>query len=236
MEFKSSDRVDDMFLKLVPALGDILKSSNCEFTQLRSACVKPDKHLAKVNKLPKKFINEINATKTFDELLAVLIASSHCSWINIRMLERMAAFSRQAKAEELIDKYKRVIFSKKIADILEDIPDLEVTDNYYTKVQDKWKMKFEDITVEDIAKRWSKLQKIFDVDDVEMLLQNLVKGSIQIVWLIPVELAYHARLSAFKDWYHLEDVSCLSIGDHVIKNDRLEFTEVHISATTGILT
>ena len=101
-----------MFLKLVPALGDILKTSKCEFAQLRSACIKPDKHAVKLNKLPKEVINEICATKTLDELLAVLLASNYCSWINIRMLERMAAFSRQAKAEELINKYKSVIFSK----------------------------------------------------------------------------------------------------------------------------
>ena len=236
LEIKSSEKVDDMFLKLVPALGDILKCSNCEFTQLRSACVKPDKHAAKLNKLPKRFINEISTTKNTDNLLAVLIASNHCSWINIRMLERMAAFSRQTKAEELIDKYKSAIFSKKLAEILDDIPDLQITDNYYTRIQDKWKKNFEDITVEDVAKRWSKLQRIFDVDEVEILLQNLTEGCIKIVWLLPVELASHARLSAFANWYDLEDVSYLSIGDHVIKNDQLEFTEEHISITTGILT
>ena len=233
MKFDINDRVDDMFLKLFPAIGKILKRSNCEFALLRGACVKPDK-LA--SKLPRKFISKINATKNLDELLAVLIESDYCNWINIRMLERMVVLSCQTEAEELIAKYKRIIFSKKLADILEDIPNLEVTDDYYVKVRDKWDKDFEDITVEDITKRWSKLQRIFDVKNAEMLLKNLTKGSVEIVWLIPVELAYHARLSAFKNWCDLEDVSYLSIDDHVIKNDQFEFKEEHISITTGILT
>jgi len=84
--------------------------------------------------VPNKFINKINATKTLDELFAVLIACDYCSWIYVRILERMAAFSRQVKAEKLITKHKRIIFSKKLVDIFEDILDLKLTDDYYTRV------------------------------------------------------------------------------------------------------
>ena len=72
--------------------------------------------------------------------------------------------------------------------------------------------------------------------DLELILENVIQGSVEFCWLIPVELASHARLSAFKNWCNLEDVSYLSIGDHVIKNNQLEFTEEHISITTGTLT
>ena len=225
-----------MFLKLVPVIGDILKKSNCEFTLLRSACIKPDKPLAAVNKLPNEFVEKVNTTSNLDELLEVLNASDYCNWMNVRMLEKLAASSRQAEAQTLIHKYKKVIFSKRLADILQDIPELEITDDYYAKVQDKWKKNLEDITVEDIVKHWSKLQKIFDVEDVELLLQNLTEGSIEFHWLIPLNLVTHAKFSAFKNWCDLEDISCLSIGNHMIKNDRLEFTKKHISITTGILT
>jgi len=236
VEFNINDRVDDMFLKLVPAIGDILKKSNCEFTLLRSACTKPDKPLATVNKLPSEFVEKVTATKNLDELLELLNACDYCNWMNVRMLEKLAASSRQVEAQTLIHKYKRIIFSKKLADILQDIPQLEITEEYYTKVQDKWKKDLKDITVEDIVKHWSKLQKIFDVEDVELLLQNITEGSIQFHWFIPLNLVSNARLSAFKNWCGLEDVSYLSIGDHVIKNDQLEFTKEHISITTGILT
>ena len=236
VEFDVNDRVDDMFFKLVTGIGNILKNSNCEFALLRSACVKVDVLLAKASKLPNEFIDKINATKNLNELLALLSESLYCNWMNIRMLEKLAASSCQVDAQQLIAKYKKAIFSKKISDVLEDLPDFEITDEYYAKVRDKWEKDFEDVTIADITKRWAKLQKIFDVDDLELLLDNVIKGSTEIVWLIPVDLISHAKLSAFKNWCDLEDVSYLSIGDHVIKNDQLKFTEEHISITTGMLT
>jgi len=225
VEFNTDDRVDDMFLKLVLAVGDILKASGCEFSILQSACIKADTPLVETNKLPPEFIDKVNATKNMDELLALLIECPYCNWINVCMLEKMAALSCQKEVKHLIAKYKKNIFSKKLTDVLEDFPDYEGTDEFYTKIRDKWNKDLEDITIEDVAKHWIKLQKIFDVKDLELLLENVLKSSVE----IPVELASHARLSAFKKRYDLEDVSYLSIGDRVI-------TVEHISTTIGILT
>jgi len=224
-----------MFLELVPAVGDILKASGCEFSILRSACIKADTPLVEANKLPIEFIDEVNATGNLDELLPLLIECPYCNWINIRMLEKMAASSRQKEAKKLIANYKETIFSKKVADVIKEIPGLKIPDDYYMKVKNRWKKDFKDITVKDIADHWANLQRIFGVKDLELLLENVIKGSIKFFWLIPVELVSHARLSALKNWCNLENVSHLSIGDHEIKNDQLEFTEEHISITTGIL-
>jgi len=236
VEFNTDDRVDDMFLELVPAVGDILKASGCEFSILRSACVKADTPIIEANKLPPEFIDRVNATKNMNELLPLLIECPYCSWINIRMLEKMAASSRQKEAKNLIANYKEKIFSKKVSDVIREFPGLKIPDDYYTKVKNKWKKDFKDITVKDFAHHWANLQRIFGVKDLELLLENVIQGSVEIVWLIPVELTSHARLSAFKNWCDLEDVSYLSIGDHVIKNDQLDFTNEHIPITTGILT
>ena len=235
-DFYETDGVNDLFLKLFAAVGDILKTSRCTFLELRSACIKTDIPLVKVNSLPSELKDKINATTNMDELLAVLIESSYCNWINVRILEKMAALSLQRKAQILIAKYKKVIFSKKLTDVLQYFPDLKITDEYYAKVYSKWGKDFQDITVKDITDHWSKLQKIFDVDDFELLIENVIKGSIEIVWLIPAELASQARFSAFKNWCDLEDVSYLSIGGHVIKNEQLEFADEHIYITKGILT
>lgn len=221
LEFSNDDRVEDMFLQLVPAVGEILKMSGCEFSILRSACIKPDTPLANVNKLPSVFLDKINATRNLNELLALLIGCPYCNWMNVRMLEKMVAASRQGEAKNLIAKYKDVVFSKKVTDVLQDFPDLEISEDFYTKVWDKWKKDLKDITVKDITDRWIKLQKIFDVENLELLLDNIIKGSIIIVWLIPTELKSLVRQSALENWGNLGDVSFLKIGDHVIKDDQI---------------
>ena len=236
VEFSVDEKVDDIFLELVPAFGDILKASSYKFSMLRSACIKADTPPTETNELPDEFIEKVNATKNLDELLALLVECPYCNWINVRMLEKMAASSRLKEAKRIIANYKEIIFSKKVTDIMREIPNLKIPDDYYTKVKNRWNKDFNDITVRDVAEHWVNLQRIFGVKDLELILQNVIQGSVEFCWLIPVELASHARLSAFKNWCDLEDVSYLSIGDHVIKNDQLEFTEEHISITTGILT
>ena len=233
VQFKRNERVEEMFLRLVPAIGSILKKSDCDFTLLRGACIKSDQLPSTLKRLPAEFIDKINKTRNLDELLALLISCPYCHWMNIHILEKLATSSGQTEAQELIAKYKEIIFSKKVTDVLQELPDLEITEDYYIRVRDKWNEELEDITVKDIINHWVKLQKILGVESLEMLLENLVKWSGELHWLIPVELTSHARLSAFKNWCDLEDVSYLSIDDHVIKNDQLEFTEEHISITTG---
>jgi len=232
--FNINDRVEDMFLKLFSKLSNILKASKCEFTLLRSSCIKPDMLSARGNKLPSDFVDKVDATINLTELLQVLNKSPYCNWLNIRVLEKMAAASLKREANALINKYKEIIFSKKVSSILQEIPDLEISSEFYVKVKDKWSKDFEDITVKDIAKHWSNLQKIFEVEDLEVLLDNLIKGSIEFHWLIPIELMSHVRYSAFRNWYELRDVSYLSIGDHVIKDVDFDFNEEHLSVTTGM--
>ena len=190
--------------------------------------------LARVNQLPSDFVDKIDATSNLNQLLELLNKSPHCNWMNIRMLERMAAASKQSEAKTLVATYKNIILSKKINDILQELPDLEISDDYYTKVKDRWNKDLEDITVNDIVNRWCKLQKIFDVDDLEILLENIIKGSTIFHWLIPVCLITQVKYSVFRNWYNIEDISYLCIGDHVIKDDQFDFSEDHLSATTGI--
>jgi len=235
-QFCADDTVADMFLKLAKGIRDILKANSCEFALLRGTCVKTDKLVEKLNSLPCDLVDKIKATKDLDELLEVLLFSPYCNWRNVCVFEKMAAFTHQTEAQELIANYKRIVFFKKLTDVMQDFTEMEVTGTFYTRVEEKWSKNFEDITLEDIENHWLKLRKILDAGDLELLLENVVKGSTEFHWVIPVQLASHARLSAFKNWCDLEDVSCLSIGDNVIKNDQLEFTKEHISVTTGILT
>ena len=175
-EFDINERVEEMFLKLFHAIGVILRKSDCDFTVLRSACIKPDQMISAACKLPPEFIDKINATKNIDELLDLLISCPYCNWMNVRILEKLAACSGQKEAQTLIAKYKSVIFSKKVVDILREIPDLEIPEQYYEMVRNKWHKNLEDLTVQDIAHRWVKVQKIFDCDDLELILKNLLKG------------------------------------------------------------
>lgn len=85
--------------------------------------------------LPKETLNEIRCAKDFDELFDVLCCTPYWNWMNIRMLEKMAGECLPAK--ELIKQYKDEVFSRKVKDVVSEIPTLEVPPDKYTEVKEK---------------------------------------------------------------------------------------------------
>ena len=83
---------------------------------------------------------------------------------------------------------------------------------------------FEEVTLKDVIGHWDKLEKIFDVKEPMLLLERVIKSSVQFHWLIPSELVCDARYSAFKNWHQLDNILYLDICDHVIKYSQYQFS------------
>ena len=218
VDFTTINDVEDMFIALVSALRKLL--SEDKFQALRRGYIANKKF----RKLPSSFIDKIRATKTLDDLFDVVVDSPYCNWMNIRLLEHMAVASLQTNVRQLIDQYKNAVFSKRLQDVFQQIPEIEITEDYYSEVKQKWNKKFEEVTLKDVNDQWDKLEKIFDVEDPTLLLKHVISGSIQFYWIIPLELVSHARFSAFKNWHHLTEILYLDICGHVIKDLQYEFS------------
>ena len=215
VDFSTFDEVEVMFPAFVSALCGMLNED--KFKMIRMGCITNCKALSA--KLPNDFVNKVRATETLDDLFEVVVSSPYCNWMNIRLLEKMAAASLQSNACQLISQYKNAVFSKKLKDIFKNIPEVssQVTDEYYSKVKQRWKKEFDDVTVKDVIGEWNKLEKLFDVEEPTLLLDRVIEGSVEFHWLIPTELVSHARYSAFKNWHELDDVLYLDICGHIIK-------------------
>ena len=221
IDFTIYDDADLMFTVLVSGLHNILSEVN--FQQLHTGCISSNKTL--YAKYPSGFIKEIDATGTLDQLISVLKNSSYCNWMNVELLERTAVASLQPNAYQLVQKYKEAVSAKKLKDVFSQLSDIQTTEDYYSKVKEKWDKEFDDVTIKDVIGHWNNLEKIFDVEKPGLLLGHVFKGSVvEFCWLIPSELVCHAQYSAFKNWCQLDDILYLDICDHVIKNCQFEFT------------
>ena len=160
------DEVDDMFIAFLSALHNVL--SEAEFKMVRMGCITLSA------KLPNEFDSKVRATETLYDLFDVLVSSPFCNWMNIRLLEKMAAASLQSNAHQLINQYKNAIFSKKLKDIFKHIPEVsnQIPDEYYSKIKQRWKKEFDDVTVKDVIGEWNKLEKLFDVEELMLLLDS----------------------------------------------------------------
>ena len=219
VDFSKFDDVNDMFVALVSELRSLLGEE--KLPSVRRACIINDKQLS--NKLPEEFVQEVTAATNLDDLFDTISASDYCNWMNIRLLEKMAAASRQHNTFQLIRKYKEAISSLKIKDVLNHFPAVKISDEYYSKVKAKWSKELDELTVSDIIGHWRRLEFIFDVEDTHSLLERIIEGSVLLYWLIPTELVPYARYSAFRKWNSLEDILYLAVGNHMIKDQEYDF-------------
>ena len=223
VDFTNYDDVEDMFVALVSALRNML--SEDKFKSLRRGLTLNKK----IKKLPSSFTDQIRATEKLDDLVDVVVESPYCNWMNIRLLEQMAAASLQNNIHQLIGQYKNTVYSKRLQDVFQQITETEVPEDYCSKIKQKWDKEFEEVTLRDVIRHWERLEKIFDTEEPTLLLERIIKSSVQFFWLIPSELVCHARYSAFTNWHQLDDILYLEICDHVIKDYRYNFSIVNSS-------
>ena len=102
--------------------------------------------------------DKIDNSKNLFVLFKILSrCKQYWNWMNIRILEKMAGNYKPAK--RLIEKYKSKVYSRKIKDVLAEISSLEMPENGYTEIKEKWNKNFNDLTVKDVVKRWNEIEK-----------------------------------------------------------------------------
>ena len=174
---------------------------------------------------------KISSTKDLYDLFEIMcLCKAYWNWMNIRIIEKMAGNSVEAKT--LIDQYKNEVFSRKVKDVMLEISNLEVPTDKYTEVKEKWNKEFDDLRIKDIVKRWSEIEKMLEAQGT-MLFKNIMAGCVEICWLLPNDLVEHAIYSTtsasqcseledqstnYQEFYSDSELLSLQIGDVIIKD------------------
>ena len=140
---------------------------------------------------------KITSTDNLNVLLDTLALSPYWSWIDLRLLEATVVASGSVVAKHLLTSYKNAVFSKKLIDVIPEIPSKEVKDEYYTKIFSKFDKEFEEITIFDLLKRKSQLETvIMDLKKGTCALAHISEGCIEIHWFVPTNHIDHVRKAA----------------------------------------
>ena len=214
--FKQFSTVTNAFLHLTSMMTNLLRRA--DFFIVRRACIEQI-HTPNGAQLPEKVINGINSSHNIDVLLDILARSPYWSWIDIRLLEAMAVSSNIKQAKILIESYKNATFTKKLKDLLPNIPNKEVKEEFYSKIVSKLNKDPNEVTVWDLLKFQSQLEEvILGISNGVCILKHLEKGCIEVYWYIPgcmVDDAYKTALQNC-DKFHSIDLQHLKIGDHSV--------------------
>ena len=89
----------------------------------------------------------------------------------------MVVASENSEAVELLNNYKDAVFSKKLHDVLPNLPSKEIKEEYYTKVVTKVNKDPNKMTVADLLHFQYKLEVvILDIQNGVCILDHLEKG------------------------------------------------------------
>ena len=195
------------FAILAAEVSKLLRKA--EFPLLRRAILQ-HKSVPKGVQLPDDLNKEIRDAKDLDTLLDALAGTKYWSWIDLRLMEALIKSSRIREAADLISRYKEIVFSKKLSDVLDKmfIPQKKKhKDAYTSKVAGKLEKNADEITIGDVSEFQIQLEAvIMDINMGSCALEHLKDGCLEIHWLIPTHCRFHAYKSALNNRHKFCDI------------------------------
>ena len=219
VDFHQFSSVSRAFICLTSKMTKLLRVA--DFSIVRRACIEqintPDGA-----QLTQKDVDGINESHNIDVLLDILARSPYWSWIDVRLLETMAVSSDIKQADILLESYKKVIFTKKLKDLLPNSPSKEIKEEYYQKVVSKLNKDPNEVTVHDLLEFRQQLEKvIMDIKNGLCILEHLERGCIELYWYIPTCCIDHAYQSALQNCDQFKSIGLqhLQIGNYPVIYD-----------------
>ena len=200
IDFSDCDDIPSAFSLLTAEISKLLKRA--DFFTLRRAILQQRK-VPKGVQFPDDLYQSIKTAQDLDTLLDLLADSKYWSWVDLRLLETLIMSSGIREAKILLNKYKEIIFSKKLSEVLDKVfmpQQKEDKDAYTTIVGSKIAKDPSEITVADLARFNTLLETvIMDINTGSCVLDHLKGGCIEIHWLIPIQCRFHAYKSALNN-------------------------------------
>ena len=209
IDFSDCDNITATFTLLTTKINKLLKKA--DFNAMRRAVLQQSNTPRGVQ-FPDDLSSGIKSAKDLDTLLDLLVDFKYWNWVDLRLLETLVISSEIHAAKLLVDKYKKVIFPKKLSELMDELPShqlKEYKDAFIAKVVSKVQKEPSEVTVEDLSRNCIILETIImDINKGSCVFSGISTGCLEIHWLIPVHCRFHAYKSAL--------------------NNRHKFCEIHL--------
>ena len=207
IDFSDCDDIPSAFSLLTAEITKLLRRA--DFFTLRRAILQQRK-VPKGVQFPDDLYQSIKTAQDLDTLLDLLADSQYWSWVDLRLLKTLTMSSGIREAKVLVNKYKDVIFSKKLSEVLDNMfmpQQKKHKDAYTSRVGSKIEKNPDEITVGDLSRFRTILEKvIMDINNGSCVLEHLGTGCLEIHWLIPTHCRFHAYKSALNNRHKFCDI------------------------------
>ena len=153
--------------------------------------------------------NEADSVDNFFSLLSD--HTLHCNWLNIRLVEVIATASGNKKLEDLVSNYRTEIYSRKLQQVLDYIPQHKVKNKYYKEVTKRISKSPDNVTVRELIKYDRPL-----ANKIALILMSVTANCVSITWLVPTDKVYELFLFALTIPKQSREDDFLKIGSWIV--------------------
>ena len=116
-------------------------------------------------RLPHDLTTELNNVNNLEKAFDLLVKTPFCTWLEIRMLERMAKVAKIPEAKILIDMFKKYVHSRKCSEVELYFKKKYIDPDHVTLVTAKFNENAENLTVAELIDYCHRLETIIKLDE-----------------------------------------------------------------------
>ena len=225
--FATFDNIRDAFAFLTSSLRSQL--AKADFSDIKRVLIEQRESPDAVQ-LPQELVAKVKSSSGVDALFNDLTESDYWNWMDVRLLGVMAAASQNIENVRLLANYKKSVYSKRLFDIMPNLPSMTLKQECYQKIVTKID-KNDNFTVADLIDFKAGLEKvILDIKNGTCTLGHLEKGCIEVHWYIPTPCVDDAYKSAGLNCqkFGLLDLKYIQIGHYPIIYDPQENQDANL--------
>ena len=218
MSFSPEEDIDSAFSRLSASVTSTIAGVN--FSTLQRAAIeraKSPKMIQKSNEL----VPIIDGANLFQVLCTMLAKTSYWNFLDIRMMEAMAAASLIPAAQESVKNFKKTFFGMTLAEVAPYFPIIPIKSGHTAIIEELDKDPSK-MTIFELHKHRFYLETEFlQTGSDTCTICRIVIGSVMITWEIHVDHVYKAYCSLKKKQSQLQsqDITILSITEAEVWGD-----------------
>lgn len=193
----SEDDVEASFLYLLNKLEALW--SEVDFSELKKIC-KRDNRLS--HELRCNVRNATDLEQTFD----LLATSPFCTWLELRILKRMANVAEVPEATYMINIFEECVHNRKCSEVKLHIIKEYINPDHLTLVEAKLNKSADNLMVSDLIEYCHKLESICKIPPESSALVGGTEGCLRICYAIPTYCCLHAYEIIKSNFFKLRSI------------------------------
>ena len=195
--FSEIEDVEASFLYLLNKLEALW--STVDFSDLKKICKRD-------NRFSEKLKSDVTDATNLEKTLDILATSPFCSWLELRILKRMAIVADVPEATLMISVFEECVHKRKCSEVQSYFRKQYINPDHLTLVKAKLNQNADDLMVCDLIKYCHKLESLCRIPAESSTLIGSKEGCLKICFAIPTYCCLHAYETAKNNIFKLRHI------------------------------